>query len=370
MLTVHENLETNMTDTSLLRSTGRAAVLAFTLSLAVAGCKKTIDDATLTNNVHAALTADNAIANEPIQPTVVAGVVTLNGNVSNDTVRAVAAQDAAKVQGVKEVVNNLAIQGLAVTPEITTPEAPAAPRTATKQERQVIARHQTLPPPDANPAPAPAPAPAPQSQPAPVAENAPPPRPPAPVYRDVTVPSGTGISVRVNQTLSSESSQEGAPFSGVVTSPVIVNGEVAIPAGSSVSGRVVSVHDAGHFKGNSLLSVELTGIRRRGQSIAVSTDPYTLEGKGRGKNTATKAGVGAAAGAILGGIFGGGKGAAIGAAAGGGAGVGVNAVTRGEQVEIASESVVRFHLANSFTVRSMGPTDEREEDGGLRQREP
>jgi hypothetical protein len=362
-----------MTNIHLLRSTCRVSAVALALSLSVAGCKKTIDDATLTTNVHTALAADTAIASEPIQPTVVAGVVTLNGNVSNDTVRAVAAQDAAKVKGVKEVVNNLAIQGLAVTPEITAPEAPEAPRVATKQERQVIARHQTLPPPpEKQSAPAPAPAPVQQPQPAPVAQSAPPPPPPppAPVYRDLNVPSGTGISVRVNQTLSSESTPEGATFSGVVTSPVIVNGEVAIPAGSSVTGRVISVHDAAHFKGSSSLSVELTGIRRRGQSIAVSTDPYTLEGKGRGKNTATKAGVGAAAGAILGGIFGGGKGAAIGAAAGGGAGVGVNAVTRGEQVEIASESIVRFHLANSFSVRSMGPTDEAADDGGLRQREP
>ena len=354
----------------LFRSTFPASALTLALTLTAAGCNKPIDDATLAANVHTALAADSAIATEPIQPTVVAGVVTLNGNVSNDTARAVAAQDAAKVKGVKQVVNALAIQGLAVTPEITQPEAPAAPRMATRQERQAIARHEPLPP-RTGPMDAPAPVQQQAPPPQPVAQSAPPP-PPAPVVRNVSVPSGTGISVRVNQTLDSESTPEGATFTGVVTSSVIVDGQVAIPAGSQVSGRVVAVHEAGHYKGNSLLSVELTSIRRRGERIDVSTEAYTLEGKGRGKNTAEKVGGGAAVGAILGGIFGGGKGAAIGAGVGAGAGGVANGVTRGQQVQITSESIVRFHLANGFTVRSFGYSDERDErpnEGGLQPRE-
>jgi len=62
-------------------------------------------------------------------------------------------------------------------------------------------------------------------------------------------------------------------------------------------------------------------------------------------------GGGAAVGAILGGIFGGGKGAAIGAAAGGGLGAGANAVTKGEQVQIPSESLIRFRLTNAIALR-------------------
>jgi hypothetical protein len=342
-----------MTTNHLFRSVFRTSVLAVGLSLVATGCKKPIDDATLTTNVHTALAGDASIATEPIQPAVVNGVVTLNGNVSNDTARMVAAQDSAKVEGVKEVVNALTIQGLAIAPTVTTPAAPTEARTTTPQERQIIASHQTLPPP---PPVAAAPAP-----------------PPAPVYHNVSVPAGTGISVRINQTLDSASTQEGTPFSGVVTRTVAVDGETVIPAGSSVSGRVVSVHEAGHYKGNSLLSVELTGIRRRGESIAVSTDPYTLEGKGRGKNTAEKIGGGAAVGAILGGIFGGGKGAAIGAGVGGGGGAVLNGVTRGQQVQITSESIVRFHLANGFTVRSYGHNDDPDTDTaptGLQQRQP
>ena len=130
--------------------------------------------------------------------------------------------------------------------------------------------------------------------------------------------------------------------------------------------------DAAHFKGSSLLTISLTSISHRGDRIEVSTEPYSKEGAGRGKNTAEKVGGGAAVGAILGGIFGGGKGAAIGAGVGAGAGGVANGVTRGQQVQITSESIVRFHLANGFTVRSLGYSDERDErpsEGGLQPRE-
>jgi hypothetical protein len=112
------------------------------------------------------------------------------------------------------------------------------------------------------------------------------------------------------------------------------------------------VQEAAHFKGNSLLTIELTGLRRQGENVALSTEPYSVAGKGRGKNTAIKTGGGAAVGAILGGIFGGGKGAAIGAATGGGLGAGSNAITRGEQVQIPSESLIRFHLTNPISLRT------------------
>jgi hypothetical protein len=99
-----------------------------------------------------------------------------------------------------------------------------------------------------------------------------------------------------------------------------------------------------------LLTISLTAINRKGEHIEVATEAYTKQGEGRGKNTAEKVGGGAAVGAILGGILGGGKGAAIGAAAGGGVGAGANGVTRGQQVQIPSETVVRFKLSDAIIV--------------------
>jgi hypothetical protein len=115
-------------------------------------------------------------------------------------------------------------------------------------------------------------------------------------------------------------------------------------------GRVVEVHEAAHFKGSALLTVELTQVSSHGRKMTLVTDTYSKEGAARGKNTAMKAGGGAALGAIIGAIAGGGKGAAIGAAAGAGAGTGVNAVTRGEQAQIASETRLEFRLQSPVTV--------------------
>ena len=191
-------------------------------------------------------------------------------------------------------------------------------------------------------------------QPVPVANPEPPPPPPAPVIRTVTisVPEGTPVPIRITETLDSASAQPGQNFNGVVARDVVVNGYTVLPQGSPVTGRVTDVKEASHFKGASALTVELTGVRRHGEFIPVHSDPYSVEGKARGTNTAEKVGGGAAVGAILGGIFGGGKGAAIGAAAGGGAGAGVQGITRGQQVQIPSESVVRFRLTSGFTVRT------------------
>ena len=359
------------------RRTSAAVALSASLVLAaVSGCKSAPNDATLDKNVHAALSGDPVIAQQPVQVAVQNGVVTLTGNVSDATARNVAAQDAAHVQGVKEVVNNLMVQGTATTPTITSPSAPDNPTPATPAQQAAIAEHRPVPPPtrvsparssmSTAPSATTGSSPATAAAPAPIEMRTPPPPPPppAPVVHTLTVPDGTALSVRVTQTLDSANAQPGESFSGVVARDIVVDGITVLPSGAAVTGRVVDVKDATHFKGSSMLSVELTGVRRHGETISLHTDPYSVEGKGRGTNTAEKVGGGAAVGAILGGIFGGGKGAAIGAAAGGGAGAGVQGMTRGQQVQIPSESIVRFRLTSGFTVRTTEtPSEHHDRDG-------
>jgi hypothetical protein len=171
---------------------------------------------------------------------------------------------------------------------------------------------------------------------------------------NVTIPTGTAIPVRITQTLDSATAIQGDKFTGIVASDVIVDGLVAIAQGTPVTGHVDAVKDAVHFKGSSLLTISLSAIDRKGTHIEVNTESFSKQGAGRGKNTAEKVGGGAAVGAILGGILGGGKGAAIGAAAGGGIGAGANSVTRGQQVQIFSESEIHFRLLDPIVVRVVG----------------
>jgi hypothetical protein len=183
------------------------------------------------------------------------------------------------------------------------------------------------------------------------------------VAHDITLPAGTAIPVRITQTLDSATTQTGDKFTGAVASDIIVDGLVVLPQGTPVTGHVDEAKDAAHYKGSASLTLSLTSISRKGERIQVASEAYTKQGEGRGKNTAEKVGGGAAVGAILGGIFGGGKGAAIGAAAGGGVGAGANTVTRGQQVQIPSETVVRFKLSDAIMVRVMTGGGSNENSG-------
>lgn len=332
------------------RRTGLAC--SAVLLLTVAGCRTApvVDDTTLTTQVQQRLAADSAISNEPVQIVARTGVVTLTGAVSNTAARTLAANDAAGIAGVKQVINDITVNpATAPVTALSTTPLPPAEQVQTSRPREIV--HAAAPPPPRVAAPITrTPAPAPAYVPPPVVAQ--PSAPPPPVARVVTLPAGSTLPVRITQTLDSATSQPGDTFSGALATDLIADGMLLIPRGATVNGRVSEVHEAAHFKGASLLTVELTGITARGERIAVSTQPYSVEGKSRGKNTAVKTGVGAAAGAVLGGIFGGGKGAAIGAAAGGGTGAAINGVTRGEQVQIPSESVVRFVTTNALAVRT------------------
>jgi len=357
----------------------RNIVVVSSLAFVLAGCKAkpATDDATLSTQVQSRIASDTALSGQSIQAAVNNGVATLSGTVANDTARTVAGNDAAQVAGVRTVVNNLTVQGSPAMAPDTSAAAPPIPTPMPEPSRsskpnrapaQTMARNeperQQMPPSQPQPQ---------QQAPAPVIQQAPPPPPPAPapVVHNVTLQAGTTIPVRITQTLDSATTQTGDKFTGVVASDIVENGMVVLPAGTPVTGRVDEAKDATHFKGSSLLSISLTSISRRGERIDVATDSFSKQGEGRGKNTAEKVGGGAAVGAILGGILGGGKGAAIGATAGGGVGAGANTITRGQQVQIPSESVVRFRLANSVMVRvtSGGPgSQESYGDRGLERR--
>jgi len=345
-----------------------------------AGCNKQPDSAAapgdqqLTTNIQAKLQAESALAGQNIQAAVKDGVVTLSGTAADPASRALAGNDAGAVPGVKTVVNNLEVQPAATTASSTPLPAPAepAPAPAPVRERHRHDRRsneapaestisQNLPPP-AEPAPAPVSAPP------------PPPPPPQPVQRTITLATGTVIPVRLTESLNSESAQPDDTFHGTLASDLLRNGAVAIPQGTPVLGRVVEAKSATHFKGNSLLSLELTRIDMGSNRMSVVTDSFSKEGAGRGKNTAEKAGGGALLGTVIGALAGGGKGAAIGAVAGAGAGTGINAATRGQQVQIPSETLINFTLQQplSFTITVMpGSSNQRQPyEPTLNQRPP
>ncbi|MDR3796751.1 MAG: BON domain-containing protein [Terracidiphilus sp.] len=335
----------------------RAALLVLVLGL-VAGCSQHAaaagrSDQRIANDIQAKIVGDQAIVGQNIQVNVADGVATLTGTVTDPASRMLADYDSGTIPGVKTVVNNLAVEPTqpAPTPALQTTKpapAPVTPRWFAQETSPVRVdtneeRAQAAPPP--TPAVSQATAqPEPSSPP-------PPPSPPKPVVKTVTLPAGTIIPVRITEELSSKSAEPNDVFHGSIAGNVEFLGVVTIPEGSFVIGRVVDARDAAHFKGSALLSLELREVTVRGEKKELVTENYTRQGEGRGKNTLEKTGGGAAFGSIIGAIAGGGKGAALGGLAGAAAGTGVNAVTRGQQVVIPSETLIEFRLETDMTFK-------------------
>ena len=133
-------------------------------------------------------------------------------------------------------------------------------------------------------------------------------------------------------------------------SPIVADGKVIVPKDADVDGQILELKSAGHFAGRSEITLALTGLSFNGKSYEIETDQYKKESASRGKRTAETVGGGAAIGALIGGLTGGGKGAAIGAGVGAGAGTGVQAVTKGQQIQLPSETVLGFQLNAPVTV--------------------
>jgi hypothetical protein len=166
----------------------------------------------------------------------------------------------------------------------------------------------------------------------------------------VTIPAGTRISVRTIDTIDSTKNRVGYRFQASLAEPLWVEGNVVVPKGADVYGRLDGSKKTGTFTGRSELKLELTGIVVHGQTVPLVTGEYEVSGKSKGESTAKRTVGGAAIGGIIGALAGGGKGAAIGAGTGAGVGVVSEIITKGDQVKIPSETLLDFTLQQSVTI--------------------
>lgn len=336
----------------------RVAYLSVLLLLAIGvACNqsKAKPDAQVSSDIQSKFNQDSGLQGKQLNVQAANGVVTLDGTVDNTVERDAAGRLAASVDGVKTVVNNLQVGG-APAPDQTATAAPSPAEEAKPVRRAKKSHRHVSEEPVADTTPEPAPAPV-------VANNTPPPPPPPPpAPKKVTIPSGTTLAVRLVDAIDTERNQAGQTFHATLDSPLAVDGDTAIPAGYDVEGHLVDVKSAGKFAGQSLLVLQLDRIAVGDKYYNIQTDQYKRQGSSRGKNTAEKVGAGAAIGAIIGGLAGGGKGAGIGAAAGGGLGGGVQAATKGQQIKLASETVLNFTLQGPLTVipTTQGPNAGRQ----------
>jgi len=184
----------------------------------------------------------------------------------------------------------------------------------------------------------------------------PPPPPPPQAYSRpggypnqgyLSVPAGTEVSIRSDETIDSRDPSDSRSYGGQVARDVVdVNGNVVIPRGSEARLIVRNI-------GNNQIALDLQSVTVNGQRYTLDTDQLEKgrDGLGTNRRTGQYVGGGAALGAIIGAIAGGGKGAAIGAVAGGAAGAGAQVATRGDHVSVPAETVLNFRLESPLNLR-------------------
>jgi hypothetical protein len=176
-------------------------------------------------------------------------------------------------------------------------------------------------------------------------------QPPAPRYREITIPEGRVLRVSLRTPVASDTSAVEDPVTADLQSPVVVDGLTVLPAGTELHGNVTNVARSGKVKGRAQLSLRFSSVAVRGERLDIRTASIAREAQATKKKDTAKIGIPAAGGALIGGIIGGKKGAAIGAGVGGGAGTAAVLSTRGEEVRLAAGTPLSVRLTEPLTVR-------------------
>lgn len=169
--------------------------------------------------------------------------------------------------------------------------------------------------------------------------------PSAPVPPRLTIQPGTFVTVRLNQTVSSDRNHAGDAFSATLVRPIVVDGVVIAQRGQTLGGRVAEATKAGRIEGTSRLAIQLTDLTLvDGQQVPIQSQfASRAGGTSVGRDAGAIAGT-TALGAAVGAAADWGTGAAIGAGAGAAASIIGVLLTRGRPSVIYPESVLTFRI--------------------------
>jgi hypothetical protein len=213
---------------------------------------------------------------------------------------------------------------------------------------------QDVPDRQTNPPAAPPRTPPPSVRPPAARPPAPPPAPARPATR--TLSSGAKFDVAATDTISSRTAKIGDTFTARVIEDVRnTAGQVVIPAGSTINGKITEVKPAPNPRTPGTLTLDVASVTVGGNTypIDAAVDSVETVHKGRGVTTgdAAKVGAGAAAGAILGRVIGGNsKGTVIGGVVGGIAGAGVATTTKDSDIVLPAGAHIIVRLTKDLTV--------------------
>ena len=164
----------------------------------------------------------------------------------------------------------------------------------------------------------------------------------APANANATVPAGTRLVIRMNDTVDSSRHGAGHRFRGQLEGALVVDGVTVAPRGTFVHGRIIQAQQSGRLAGRASLSIEFTDIMIHEQLFPMSTRDLSAQGQGEGGRTLGRT----ARGAALGGLIDGSSGARTGARVGAGASI----LTRGESINVPRGTILETTLSAALTL--------------------
>ena len=146
-----------------------------------------------------------------------------------------------------------------------------------------------------------------------------------------SLPTGTAVKMKLENTLTTFSTRAGDPFSARVTEAVVVDGKTVIPVGTTVQGRVTKTSEPRRIAGKPTIAIFPEHLvlpngdrfmlnatlvdtsQRRGTDV---NNEGQFKGAGHDGKDLAEIGMGTGGGMLIGGLAGGGKGLLIGGAIG------------------------------------------------------
>lgn len=167
---------------------------------------------------------------------------------------------------------------------------------------------------------------------------------------DKTLPAGTLIPVRFNETLSSHDSTSGQPFSAQVTQDVAVDGVVVVPAGATVTGSVSEASVPRKVGGRARLSLSFERLQLAdGQTVPISA-AFAGAGRSEAPKDAAIIGGSTLGGVVLGEAVDKGEGGIVGGVVGAIAGTVAAVKTKGKPVVLPAGTVMSLELNAPATI--------------------
>ncbi len=156
----------------------------------------------------------------------------------------------------------------------------------------------------------------------------------------ITVPAGTLILVKLDQTIVTGRNKAGERFTATLEADIVADGFLLATRGTKFYGKIVEARKAGRIAGKASLQLTLTDVMIDNQLRPLITDSFGIEGERSG--ALKKMAVGAAVGGVASGSSGLNEGAAVGLAAA--------AMTPGNQIQLPQGALIEFRLQNQRTI--------------------